>query len=256
MDETILKDIQDLIRRPVSSELLAFVAEQAALVIPCYNNTAATTTAVGVLPPLHSFIGFLVKRSSVRTGTLLGALVFLHRLQQSLSNIAKGMPCTSHRIFLATLIVTSKALHDTSPKNKHWAKYAAYFTLSEINLMEKQLLSLMNYHVLISPADLSNAYYRFKQYTNPATVAVEITKPVAVLTTTAQHHANDADIPTYAAATMYSSQLALSSSSLSSSLSSDSDSSVSTMDDSHDTESYYYKMPPEAHVRSRKNYQI
>lgn len=143
MDETILKDIQDLIRRPVSSELLAFVAEQAALVIPCYSNTTIITTASGVLPPLHSFIGFLVKRSSVRTGTLLGTLVFLHRLQQSLSNIAKGMPCTSHRIFLATLIVTSKALHDTSPKNKHWAKYAAYFTLSEINLMEKQLLSLM-----------------------------------------------------------------------------------------------------------------
>ncbi|KAL7321701.1 PHO85 cyclin-1 [Mucor circinelloides] len=253
MDETILKDIQDLIRRPVSSELLAFVAEQAALVIPCYSNTTIITTAVGVLPPLHSFIGFLVKRSSVRTGTLLGSLVFLHRLQQSLSNIAKGMPCTSHRIFLATLIVTSKALHDTSPKNKHWAKYAAYFTLSEINLMEKQLLSLMNYHVLISPADLSNAYYRFKQYTNPS-VAAEITKPIAVLTTTAQHHANEADIPTYAAATMYSSQLALSNSSLSSSLSSESDSSVSTMDD--EAELYYYKIPPEAHIRNRKNHQI
>jgi hypothetical protein len=154
MDVTILKDIQDLIRKPVSSELLAFVAEQASLVIPCYNTpitpavtttttTATITTPTAVLPTLHSFIGFLVKRSSVRTGTLLGSLVFLHRLQQSLYNIAKGMSCTSHRIFLATLIVTSKALHDTSPKNKHWAKYATYFTLSEINLMEKQLLSLM-----------------------------------------------------------------------------------------------------------------
>jgi hypothetical protein len=134
-----LKDIQDLIRKPVSSELLSHVSDQAALVIPC----SAMDGKYGVLPPLASFIGFLVKRSSVRTGTLLGSLVFLHRLQQTLANIAKGMPCTSHRIFLATLIVTSKALHDTSPKNKHWAKYAAYFTLSEINLMEKQLLSLM-----------------------------------------------------------------------------------------------------------------
>jgi hypothetical protein len=145
MDQFILKEIQDIIRKPVSSELLSHVSDQAALVIPCYsnNNSSAMDGKYGVLPPLASFIGFLVKRSSVRTGTLLGSLVFLQRLQQTLANIAKGMPCTSHRIFLATLIVTSKALHDTSPKNKHWAKYAAYFTLSEINLMEKQLLSLM-----------------------------------------------------------------------------------------------------------------
>ncbi|KAI8642609.1 hypothetical protein BD408DRAFT_443319 [Parasitella parasitica] len=251
MDKVVLKDIQDLIRRPVSSEMLAFVADQAALVIPCYHTTAPTTTAAGVLPPLHSFIGFLVKRSSVRAGTLLGSLVFLRRLQQSLSNIAKGMACTSHRIFLATLIVTSKALHDTSPKNKHWAKYAAYFTLPEINLMEKQLLSLMNYHVLISAADLSNAYYRFKQYTNPPSV---LTKPIAVLAT-AQNNANEADIPTYAAATIYLSHTSLSNSSLSSSLSSESDSSVSTIDD-NTTETYYYKIPPEAHIRHRKNYQV
>lgn len=148
MDQVILKDIQDMIRKPVTSELLSYVSDQAALVIPCYSHqTTSSSSAIdgkyGVLPPLASFIGFLVKRSSVRTGTLLGSLVFLQRLQQTLANIAKGMPCTSHRIFLATLIVTSKALHDTSPKNKHWAKYAAYFTLSEINLMEKQLLSLM-----------------------------------------------------------------------------------------------------------------
>lgn len=149
MDEDILADILDMIRCPVSSELLSHVSTQASLVIPCHSSSGVTThsgignSKYGPLPSLSSFIGFLVKRSSVRTGTLLGSLVFLQRLQQSLSTIAKGMPCTSHRIFLATLIVTSKALHDTSPKNKHWAKYAAYFTLSEINLMEKQLLSLM-----------------------------------------------------------------------------------------------------------------
>lgn len=148
MDTAILQEIQDMIRGPVSSELISHVAEQAALVIPCCQQQQMSTSHVvdskyGALPSLPTFINFLVKRSSVRTGTLLGSLVFLQRLQQTLSSIAKGMPCTSHRIFLATLIVTSKALHDTSPKNKHWAKYAAYFTLSEINLMEKQLLSLM-----------------------------------------------------------------------------------------------------------------
>lgn len=84
---------------------------------------------------------------------------------------------------------------------------------------------------------------------------IVITKPVAVLTTI-QNNANEADIPTYAAATIYSNQLSLSNSSLSSSSSSSSDSSISTIDDSTTTESYYYKIPPEAHVRNRKNFQV
>lgn len=263
MDEAILTDIGDMIRRPITSELLSHVSEQAALVIPCQQMTQMSSVVdskYGALPSLPTFINFLVKRSSVRTGTLLGSLVFLQRLQQTLSTIAKGMPCTSHRIFLATLIVTSKALHDTSPKNKHWAKYAAYFTLSEINLMEKQLLSLMNYHVLISPADLSNAYYKFKQtsVSLPPTLSYKptmkiLSKPVpAVLSIT---H-DTTDLPTYAV--MYSNlgqlpSLAGSTTSLSST---DSDeSSVATLDEETNVMMKFYnqQQPPKAHCRDRKN---
>ncbi|GAA5795993.1 hypothetical protein HPULCUR_001358 [Helicostylum pulchrum] len=241
MDEGILADILDLIRRPISSELLSHVSDQASIVIPCRQpstrSSAPANSKYGTLPTLSSFIGFLVKRSSIRTGTLLGALVFLHRLQQSLSTIAKGMPCTPHRIFLATLIVTSKALHDTSPKNKHWAKYAAYFTLSEINLMEKQLLSLMAICPSLPPSVLSK----------PA-----VTKPAAIALMTAT---NDADIPTYVA--MYSKLSLPSMTDSSTSLSStDSDTSVSTIED-HDiaTLNYYSKThePPKAHCRNRNN---
>ncbi|KAI8084547.1 uncharacterized protein BX664DRAFT_266254 [Halteromyces radiatus] len=140
----------DLIRRPVSSRLVQYVSQQAGLVIPCqppslpskYDQTSNRQTSP-TLPSLPTFIQSLIKRSCVKPGTLLGALVFLDRLQRRLAHLARGMPCTCHRIFLATLIVTSKSLHDTSPKNKHWARYAVHFNLSEINLMEQQLLSLM-----------------------------------------------------------------------------------------------------------------
>ncbi|KAI8061993.1 hypothetical protein BDF21DRAFT_467119 [Thamnidium elegans] len=242
MDEAILADILDLIRRPISSELLSHISDQASVVIPCRQPSsrfsAPANSKYGTLPTLSSFIGFLVKRSSIRTGTLLGALVFLHRLQQSLSTIAKGMPCTPHRIFLATLIVTSKALHDTSPKNKHWAKYAAYFTLSEVNLMEKQLLSLMAICPSLPPSVLSK----------PAVVA----KPAAIALMTAT---NAADIPTYVA--MYSNMSLPSMTDSSTSLSStDSDASVSTIEDHNiATLNYYSKThePPKAHCRNRNN---
>lgn len=145
----------EFIRRPISGRFLQYIIQQASLVIPCRvssdvtqdNNTNSGSSSSSKkeleLPSLPIFIQQLIKRSCVKPGTLLASLVFLDRLQRRLAHLAKGMPCTCHRIFLATLIVTSKSLHDTSPKNKHWARYAIYFNLSEINLMEQQLLSLV-----------------------------------------------------------------------------------------------------------------
>lgn len=60
------------------------------------------------------------------------------------------MACTHHRIFIATLMITSKYTHDASIKNKYWVEYASnLFSKTEINLMEKQLLQLLDYHLEI-----------------------------------------------------------------------------------------------------------
>ena len=53
-------------------------------------------------------------------------------------------PCTRHRILLSCLILSSKFHNDSSPKNKHWAKYTdGLFNVKDINLMERQLISLV-----------------------------------------------------------------------------------------------------------------
>ncbi|KAF8939634.1 hypothetical protein BGZ58_009135 [Dissophora ornata] len=74
-----------------------------------------------------------------------------------------GMHCTCHRVFLASLILAAKYLNDQSPKNKHWSAHSAVFSVGEVNLMEKQLLSLLDFDLRITEADLASSLHDFLQ---------------------------------------------------------------------------------------------
>ncbi|ROW03576.1 hypothetical protein VSDG_01232 [Cytospora chrysosperma] len=112
------------------------------------------------LPTLEEFITQLVVSSNVQVPTLMSTLVYLNRLKSRLQPMAKGLRCTTHRIFLASLILAAKYLNDSSPKNKHWANYSVMgyssfgFSRTEVNLMEKQLLSLLDWDLRITEEDL------------------------------------------------------------------------------------------------------
>lgn len=169
--------------QPVSKEMISYLAQAARGVIQCDPNMMPPPTPEsrylppspprtppprqvraddGGLPTLEEFISTLVVSSNVQVPTLMSTLVYLNRLKARLQPMAKGLRCTTHRIFLASLILAAKYLNDSSPKNKHWANYSvintdAYsfgFSRTEVNLMEKQLLFLLDWDLRITEDDL------------------------------------------------------------------------------------------------------
>ncbi|OTA62374.1 cyclin [Hypoxylon sp. EC38] len=181
MSELNAAALEHFVYKPVSPAMIAYLARAARDVIQCdpnmmpppthksqYPTPPRTPSPKAIrcddsgLPTLEEFITQLVRSSNVQVPTLMSTLVYLNRLKSRLQPMAKGLRCTTHRIFLAALILSAKYLNDSSPKNKHWATYSHMntenfsfgFSRTEVNLMEKQLLFLLDWELRITEDDL------------------------------------------------------------------------------------------------------
>jgi len=175
-DEMNKMALKHFVYQPVNDGMIAFLAHVTQSVISCdpSSHTRAQLPSsppktpepehkvYNSLPTVEQFIRQLVVSSNVSVSTLIVSLVYLKRLRARLQPQARGFQCTAHRIFLVSLILASKYLNDLSPKNKHWANYTKIctndyqfsFSCTEVNTMEKELLSLMEWDLRIHENDL------------------------------------------------------------------------------------------------------
>ena len=161
-----LKALEILSNAPISLDMIQKLVVGTLQVLPCQEElkypspplspgAGAASQKGPQLPLLRTFLTKLIRYTNVYTGTLLATLVYLNKLKNKLPKNAQGLPCTRHRILLSCLILASKNLNDSSPKNIHWAKYTdGLFSVKDINLMERQLLFLLDWDLTVTNEDV------------------------------------------------------------------------------------------------------
>ncbi|GAA5827629.1 hypothetical protein JCM11251_001762 [Rhodosporidiobolus azoricus] len=158
-----------LMRQPLTNAMVSLVAAKTVDSVQCRPPPSSSMPSPpqtpgaspshspsDPLPSLEFFIKCVVRKSKCHVPTLLCTIIYLDRLKERLPGHARGCHTTRHRVFLATLIVAAKYLNDSSPQNKHWVKYAQHFTSAEVNLMERQLLTIFNFDLRFTESELAH----------------------------------------------------------------------------------------------------
>lgn len=152
------KALNILMKSPVTDDMIRFLTNTTLKVLPQSNYPSPPSSPNkenSKLPSLMSFISRLVRHTNVYTPTLLVTACYLNKLKCILPKDASGLPSTIHRMFLACLILSAKFHNDSSPLNKHWARYTdGLFSVEDVNLMERQLVQLLNWDLRVTNDDL------------------------------------------------------------------------------------------------------
>ena len=103
-------------------------------------------------PPLANFIAYALHRTRLHASVTFAALYLLQRLKARFP-AARGS--SGHRLFISAFMIASKVICDDTYSNKSWSIVGqGMFALREINQMEREMCSYLEWQLNIEPSAL------------------------------------------------------------------------------------------------------
>ncbi|CAO3627635.1 unnamed protein product [Mucor hiemalis] len=157
--------------------------------------------------PTRGFCNEILKRSKATYSTLQISLFYIfrvkkvvheklyQRIQQSkqqqqlnadmqtgiVTNQMDDLMCCGRRMFLASLMVASKYLHDKNYHNKAWAKITG-LDIKEINAAEMAFLNLIDYRLYVSKPTFDRWYTQIHGHIQKSYKSTPLNKPPTMMT--------------------------------------------------------------------------
>ncbi|ORX44239.1 hypothetical protein DM01DRAFT_1340427 [Hesseltinella vesiculosa] len=135
-----------------------------------------------------NFIREILRRSKATYFMLQISLFYLFRVKRVVQgklripasdrSFREGLMCCGRRMFLASLMVASKYIHDKGYPNKAWAD-ASGLPLQEINAAEMAFLQMIDYCLYISEASFEKWYTMLDQRLKKRKQQVVMEQPAA-----------------------------------------------------------------------------
>ncbi|KAI3647399.1 hypothetical protein MP228_007620 [Amoeboaphelidium protococcarum] len=145
----------------ITEEMISLIHVTTQSVIPIQHGSQSPLKRV---PLLKDYIKDLLLKSGI-TSKLIGVIyIYLCKAKAALPLTAKGLPCTPHRLFTAALVLAWKFTSDHGIKNLHWSRVSGIFCVSEINLIERQFLSLLQYCLSVSDGEYYDYLSQLDRY--------------------------------------------------------------------------------------------
>ncbi|TCD64563.1 hypothetical protein EIP91_003921 [Steccherinum ochraceum] len=105
-------------------------------------------------PPLAAFIAYALHRTRLHASVTFAALYLLQRLKARFP-AARGS--SGHRLFISAFMLASKVICDDTYSNKSWSIVGqGMFALREINQMEREMCSYLEWQLNVDPAQLAD----------------------------------------------------------------------------------------------------
>ncbi|GAA5858737.1 hypothetical protein JCM8547_004965 [Rhodosporidiobolus lusitaniae] len=106
------------------------------------------------VPNLGEFIAYALYRTRLPVSITHQALLLLTRLKQRYPS-ARGTSTSPHRLFLSSLMLSSKISMDDTYSNKSWQVVGqGLFELREVNQMERELFAFLGWNVVVRDEEL------------------------------------------------------------------------------------------------------